>query len=140
MRRERVDEGKGWRWMNVAALLMLGVCACGSPSGAPEFTFEPEPYTIVRGPGGTPAAIAEDDGGLYLADQVAVLVQARHASDFLAWAEDMGFSVTLSGRPTGDLRIVGLRVPPGSARQAATLIARRPGVVEARPVRLGEVL
>ena len=125
----------------LASMLLLG--ACGSPGPADDdftFTFDPVPYTVVVPP---PEArdqelrlisVAEN-GAQYKADQVAVILKVEHFDEFERWTQKIGFRVLERSKPriVRDTTLVVVLVPPGSVLDAAKVIQRRPGVIEAGP-------
>ena len=75
-----------------------------------------------------------EDCAWYPSDQVWLFVDEKRRAAFEDWAHDLGFERIYGGTPrvvqgTPQPTSLILRVPPGSVRDASTLIAKRPGVV-----------
>lgn len=108
------------------APLVLG---CGNPDSSPDFQFDPEPVTVL--PGQTPLA-GSDETGIYVADQVIVLVSLDSVDELSDWLQSYEFEIVnrQDGRSSNVATLL-VRVPTGSVPDAIELIAKQEGVIAA---------
>ena len=117
----------------VAAVLLS--LACGSPApGHKTFVFTPVPYTV------TPeyrdcticgeAVSVDESGGRYYSDQVVLQIDPAAEGRITELIDKYGFEIERRTHDDGDVNLL-VRVPPGSARAAASLFRTQQGVQHA---------
>ena len=125
--------------------MLSGSAACGDPQGGPAFTFDPVPiYTVLASDApfeefrGAPVYL-DEDCGVHIADRIGAVVLEDSEPELNNWIRSVGFEVIWrdpADTTHGPAVWLQIRVPAGSAPDAAAATSARMGVLVASPVGL----